>query len=434
MVANESAPEVAALAELDELALARMRAELAEEVTQGLAGSLNLRRTALRLFTLIRPRLADWSAAVLPDDRTGALLVLGGNEAGFSALIPRTAVSGLSLDRVLRSGRTELMHVAVSTASADGVASMIPEETLRDQVADLRPADVVGLGLTARGMTLGALVIVRGQGRRFDDADVAFAERIAARAAIALDSARLYEERGRVAAALADSLRPPTLPEIDGVRLAARYRPAAEHLEIGGDFYDVHGSGDDWLLSLGDVCGKGVEAAALTGRTRQSIRTAAYFERRPALLLGAVNTVLYEPGSDFVTVLCARLRPDPGGDHAKVQLAAAGHPAPIVLRADGRVEEVDASGTATGVAPEIHYDSTTLRLDRGDTMLMYTDGIDEARGPDGFYGVERLLALLPPYAGAAPDVICEAVEQDVIEYLDGRPHDDMALLAVTCGK
>jgi len=216
--------------------------------------------------------------------------------------------------------------------------------------------------------------------------------------------------------------------------LAATYRPAAEHLDIGGDFYDVHGSDDDWLVSLGDVCGKGVEAAVLTDRTRQSIRTAAYFDRRPTAVLGALNSVFYEAGFDrFVTVVCARIRTVPTGGHAEIELAAAGHRAPIVLRANGRVEQVDISGMAVGLRPDTHYRAAAVRLNRGDAMLMFTDGVDEARGDDGFYGVERLTAFLPAYAGASPEVICEAVEENVVEYLDGRSHDDIALFAVTCG-
>ncbi|MEY8016280.1 PP2C family protein-serine/threonine phosphatase [Mycobacterium servetii] len=178
-----------------------------------------------------------------------------------------------------------------------------------------------------------------------------------------------------------------------------------------------------------------MEAAALTGCARQSLRTAAYFDRRPAAVLAALNSVLDESISmPFVTVLCTRVRPNPDGTHADVELATAGHPAPIIVRADGGVEQAEVYGTAAGVVSEMAYGAVSLRLHRGDTMLLFTDGIDEARGDDGQYGTERLHALLPTYAGASPEIICEAVEQDVIEYLDGRRHDDMALLAVTCGR
>jgi serine phosphatase RsbU (regulator of sigma subunit) len=150
-------------------------------------------------------------------------------------------------------------------------------------------------------------------------------------------------------------------------------------------------------------------------------------------VLGALNSVLHgSESTQFVTVLCARLRPHPDGTHALVDLATAGHPAPLVLRADGRVDQVGVYGMAAGLVAEMRYGAVSLRLDHGDTMLMFTDGVDEARGTAGQYGLERLHALLPAYAGAAPEVICEVVEQDVMEYLDGRAHDDMALFAITC--
>ena len=337
------------------------------------------------------------------------------------------------MQRVLRTGATELRHVGMSGDAEADLASMIPHPRLVAEAATMRPADMLAVGLTARGTTIGALVLIRCEGRGFGDSDIAVAERVATSAAMALDSARLYEERGRVASVLQRSLRPASLPEIDGVRMAARYRPAAEHLDVGGDFYDVHGRGEDWLLSLGDVCGKGVEAAALTGRTRQSIRTASYFDCRPQAVLGALNSVLFDEHTrEFVTVVCARIRRDDAG--LAVEVASAGHPAPIVLRSDGRVEQVDVHGTAAGMVAEVEYEPASLHLETGDTMLMFTDGIDEAMGADGFYGLERLLALLPAYAGADPEVVCGAIEQNVLEYLDGRAHDDIALLAVSCGK
>jgi GAF domain-containing protein len=277
-------------AEIDQFALADAGAQMAEEALS-LSGSLNVRRTVLSLITLLRPRLADWATLVMPDSVTGGLVLFGGNDASFSTVVARDSVAGPSLDRVMRTGRTEL-RVAAEAVPADELSSMIPYPELRAEALELCPGAVLGLGLTARGTTLGALVIVRGHGRGFDDDEVAFAERIASRAAMALASARMYEERSLIATELQHRLRPATLPDIDGVRLAVRYRPAAEHIDIGGDFYDVHGSGDDWLVSLGDVCGKGVEAAVLTDRTRQSIRTAAYFDRRPTAVLGALNSFL----------------------------------------------------------------------------------------------------------------------------------------------
>ncbi|AFM18833.1 serine phosphatase RsbU, regulator of sigma subunit [Mycolicibacterium chubuense NBB4] len=409
----------------------RTRTQLAEEIEIGLAGSLNPRRTAMRLLSLLRPEFADWASLVLPDSTTDGLRLHGGDAVGFTAIVARSPRTDTRLERLLRTGNTDLIPLGEKTAAA--LAEMVPLGRLRDEVAVMGDGQLLAVGLNARGATLGALMLARRSG--FDSDDVAFAARIGLRAAMALDSARLYEERTQIAAVLSGALRPPSLPEVENLRLAARYRPAAEHLDIGGDFYDIIGSGSDWLLALGDVSGKGVKAAAVTGRTRQSVRTAAHFDRHPAAVLRALNGALYGLAADqFVTVLCAHVRVAADGGHADVELATAGHQGPIVIRADGRVEQLEMYGTACGMLSDVEYHAVRLRLHRNDTMLMFTDGVEEARGPDGLLGVERLVALLPAYAGAAADVVCEAVEQYVIEHVDGGPHDDIALLAVSCGR
>ncbi|ADB35365.1 protein serine phosphatase with GAF(s) sensor(s) [Kribbella flavida DSM 17836] len=409
----------------------RLRPELAEEVALAMAGSLNLRRTVLQLLTTVRPELADWAVVLLTDLRTGAIRVFGGDDVGASARVSRRTLAGTALERILHTGQSELLHVDIDTPAGDGLATLVPTDRLRQQASALHPVDILGLPLTARGTTLGALIVVRGQGRGYAEQEVVVAEQIAQRAALALDSARLYEERSRIATALQRSLVPPPLPTLPGVDLAARYRAAAEHLDVGGDFYDVYAAGDDLLVTLGDVAGKGVEAAVLTGRARQSLRTAAYFEHRPGPLLSALNAVVYEDRSDrFVTVICARVAVTP--DWLDVELAVAGHTAPFVLRGDGTVSQVEADGTVAGVLPAVEYDTSTVRLRPGDSLLMFTDGVEEARGDDGFYGLDRIAALLSRYAGAGSEVICGALEQDVVEHLNGRSHDDIALLAITC--
>ncbi|GAA1603203.1 PP2C family protein-serine/threonine phosphatase [Kribbella sancticallisti] len=410
------------------------RAEIVEEVGLAMTGSLNLRRCVLQLLTGVQPEIADWAMVVLTNPRTGGLTLLGGEDPSAATKVSRRSVAGQALERILASGRTELLQVTLDDDGADGLATMVPSRTLRDQAAKLRPVDVLGLGLTARGATLGALVMVRGQGRGFTEADVALAEKLAARASLALDSARLYEQRSRVAAALQASLVPGALPVVPGADLAARYRPAIEQLDIGGDFYDVFAAGDEWLAVLGDVCGKGVDAAVLTGRARQSIRTAAHFERQPGALLSAFNTVFASDASDrFITLVCLRLRPADDGRSMDVEIAVAGHSGPVLVRADGRVEQLEIGGTVAGVIPDVDYPTRTVRLEHGDALLLFTDGVEEARGDDGFYGLDRLLRLLSEYAGAGSDAICAAVEQDVVEHLDGRSHDDIALLAISCG-
>lgn len=396
-------------------------------------GSLNLRRTVLNLLSAVQPRLADWAVLAMPDHRTGGLTVYGGANVGFSDVIARSSPTERGLDQVLRTGQRLHRHVGHDMSLAD-IGTRLRHRALAEELAALRPADVLTLALTARGTTLGAFVLARTAGRLFDADTIEEAERVGATAAVALDSARLYEERGQLAAALQRSLRPPKLPQTTGFSVAARYRPAVEHLEVGGDFYDVVGSGDDVVLTLGDVCGKGVDSAALTLQARQTIRTSAHFDRSPDRVLDTLNTVLCEQAvGRFVTTLCARVRGRPDGEWAEADVAAAGHPGPIVVRATGDIEQIEVSGIAAGVKLGVHYHLAAVRLERGDTMLMFTDGVEEARRDERLYGVHRLLELLPAYAGAGGEVICEAVERDVLEYLDGDPHDDMALLAVTCG-
>jgi serine phosphatase RsbU (regulator of sigma subunit) len=414
-MANQSAPGVAH-----------------RDVEIALDGSLNLRRTVLRLLTAVRPALADWAVLAMPDDKTGGLAVHGGTDVAFSAVISRSSASERGLDQVLRTGQ-RLHRYAEHDMSPAEIGTRLRHAGLADELARLRPVDVLTLPLPARGATLGVFVLARTDGRRFDADTIVDAERVATRAAVALDSARLYEERGRLATVLQRTLRPPQLPQLTGFSVAARYRPSVEHLEVGGDFYDVLGSDDDLLVALGDVCGKGVDTAALTLQARQTIRTAAHFDRSPDRVIDALNSVLCgQKVGTFVTALYARVRSGPDGRPAQADIAAAGHPGPILIRADGHVEQVDVSGIAAGVRPGARYRPATVQLHRGDTMLMFTDGVEEARRDERLYGVNRLLEMLSPYAGAGGEVICEAVERDVLEYLDGEPHDDMALLAVTC--
>ncbi|APE15730.1 serine/threonine protein phosphatase [Mycobacterium sp. WY10] len=414
-MANQSAPEVAH-----------------RDVEVALDGSLNLRRTALTLLTAVRPALADWAVLAMPDEPTGGLALHGGTSVTFSAVISRSSASERGIDQVLRTGQRLHRHVDHDMSPAE-IGTRLRHSGLAEELARLRPVDVLTLPLTARGATLGVFVLARTEGRVFDPDTIVEAERVAARAAVALDSARLYEERGRLATVLQRTLRPPQLPQLTGFSVAARYRPAVEHLEVGGDFYDVLGTDDDLLITLGDVCGKGVDTAALTLQARQTIRTATHFDRRPDRVLDALNSVLCDQKvGAFVTALYARVRRGLDGQPAEADIAAAGHPGPMLIRANGHVEQVDVAGIAAGVKRGVPYRPATVQLHCGDTLLMFTDGVEEARREERLYGVPRLLEILPAYAGAGGEVICEAVERDVLEYLDGDPHDDMALLAVTC--
>ena len=413
-----------------EVVLDASRHDLGQILDVELSGSLNLRRTVMRILEVTRSRFADWAVLVTADPRSESLTLYGGGDLGYAATLRRDVSAELLL-RVIESGQHELLSVDQEAAPFDALTALLPVEELRAQAAALRPADVLALPMAARGGTLGALVMVRRSGRGFAPTDVALLGRFADRAALALDSARIYEDHARVARVLEESLRPPGLPVVPGVEIATSFR-AAEHLEIGGDFYDVHGDDGSWLVVLGDVCGKGVDAAVLNSRARQSIRTAARYDRSPGRILSTLNDVLYDDASDkFVTVVCALVSPRDDGS-VLVQVAVAGHPAPLVVRADGEVEQPAVTGRLAGVIRhDDPYEEVGFELLPGDAMVLFSDGIYEAKGPRGLYGMDRLRKVLARYAGSGAVPMCEAIEQDVVEHLGGHGHDDMTALVVS---
>jgi sigma-B regulation protein RsbU (phosphoserine phosphatase) len=250
----------------------------------------------------------------------------------------------------------------------------------------------------------------------------------------AVSAACVYEERATLAATLRDSLVPAPLPEIPGLQLGASYRPAQEATEIGGDFYDVMPRPDgSWAVSIGDVCGKGVDAAVLTGQVRQSLRTASLMTDDPATTLHLVNATMFgADGSTFVTVVYGLLDVSPtDGGMVSVRMATGGHPAPLVMRG-GDVSALPVRGTILGMLPEIDAGTVEVTLGRGDLLLMFTDGAVEARGATGMLGVEPLADLLADSADLTAQAVTERLLQRVMEHLHGWPHDDIALLALRC--
>jgi sigma-B regulation protein RsbU (phosphoserine phosphatase) len=234
----------------------------------------------------------------------------------------------------------------------------------------------------------------------------------------------------QLAQTLQSSLLPPHLPTIPGVEIAAHYEAARDGSDVGGDFYDVFESArNDWSIVIGDVCGKGPEAAALTALVRYTTRAAAIQTRRPRLVLNLVNeAVLRHDDEQFCTVAYVRLRPE--GDGARLTISCAGHPLPLLLRADGSVEKVAEPGRVLGPFSELASVDRVLRLDPGETLLLYTDGVTDARGPDGFFGDERLRAALAACAGSSADDTVKAIERSLRDFHGGRPRDDIAFVVL----
>jgi PAS domain S-box-containing protein len=285
--------------------------------------------------------------------------------------------------------------------------------------------------ILSSGEVVGGLFFGHPEPGLFGDADAWLVEGIASYAAIAIDNARLYEQSYRIATVLQESLLPPTLPAIDGLAVSASYD--AGSTSVGGDFYDVFPLPDDeWAFVIGDMCGQGPEAASRTALARHSVRTAAILERDPSAVLGVLNRALLERNEPdrFCSAVYGRLRHLDDG--VMIELANAGHPAPIVRRADGSIEHLSSAGPVLGVVDAPEFEPLSMRLREGDTLVLYTDGVIEARSPGGaLFGEDALDALV---CSTEPPALAKVIERAVLGFRDSERADDLALLVLTAGQ
>ena len=298
------------------------------------------------------------------------------------------------------------------------------------------PGTVLASPLLSASGSAGALLLIRRPERAgFDPREVELAREFAARAGAALATADLHGEQAHLARVLQTSLLPPELPVVPGVTMAGGYRAAGDTLRIGGDFYEVFPHPRGALFALGDVCGKGVGAAVLTGRVRQSLQTLRLVEQRPLELIHLLNQALFDAPdaarrSQFTTLLLGSLARGPAG--LDFQIAGGGRPAPLLVTADGTVTPVPVGGMPVGALTAARFAETRVHLDPGDLLLAYTDGVTEARGPRDavMFGEARLRAALVSAAGQPPAALIDRVLRAVDDWLDGQAHDDIAMLAV----
>ncbi len=245
----------------------------------------------------------------------------------------------------------------------------------------------------------------------------------------AKERAEQSESRAQaLARTLQATLIPPSPPNLPGLDVSAGYRPAGNGEEVGGDFYDIFQiKTGDWVVALGDVCGKGVDAAVVTALVRYTLRALTVQQDEPSAVLHSLNEVLLAQGTDrFCTVVLARLRLD--GDAWSVTLSAGGHPLPLHLSTGGEVRSVGAPGSLVGVLPKVVFRDTQLRLDPGDLLVMYTDGVTEGRRGEEFYGEQRLhRSVVAHHEAPTP---AERILGDVLEFQQGSARDDIAVVAV----
>jgi PAS domain S-box-containing protein len=402
-----------------------------------LAGSLDYRRTLREVARLAVPRLADCCIVDVVEERGMHQLGLAHVDPGREAQIadlerrypadpadPRSAVG-----KVIRSGTTTLVE-DVTDRFFD---TMTRDEAHRRGVHELGMRSLIIAPLIARGRTLGAITLIQDvSDRRYARQDLAAAQGLADRAAVAIDNARLYARQSEIARTLQAGLLPDRLPALPDVEIAAAYQAAGEGTDVGGDFYDVwETGGGGFAIAIGDVSGKGPQAAAVTALARHTIRVASLHEPTPSRVLGVLNEELrrYVPEPGFCTALYAHLRPAEAG--FAVTLGCGGHPLPLVRRADGRVEELGRPGTLLGVREQVTIQDVECLLRPGEVLLAFTDGLVEHRRDGELFGEVRLAELLAE-RGGDPELgrVVAAIEGAVLAFGSGPSQDDVAVLAV----
>jgi integral membrane sensor domain MASE1 len=250
-------------------------------------------------------------------------------------------------------------------------------------------------------------------------------------AAVTRERARAERDARRMAMTLQDSLLAPELPRLPRVETAAYYRAAGRDERVGGDFYDLFQAEDgSWSLVVGDVCGKGTRAASLTALARYTLRAVAARDGTPSGVLRLLNeAIIWQRGGEaLASVAYARL--EPGSAPVRLTVASAGHPLPIVIRANGRVEQVGRPGTMLGVeaVPALH--DAVAELGPGDVMVLYTDGLTDAFAPRKIVSPEELLEVLAGCAGCSPMEVLDRIEERLLAGSRSTPRDDVAIVAV----
>lgn len=357
--------------------------------------------------------------------------VAAASDPAIAAEVERMAVrSPLRLDGespVARALKEDAPYV-IEQPSAGADDASAPDDDFRVLMRGSGYRSAAVFPMVARGRTHGAISFLSSDSRfQRGPNHLAILGDLAARAAIAYDNARLYAERARVADTLRRSLMPAELPAVPGIELASFFRPMGAGEEVGGDFFDVFARERHCWLVVGDVCGKGAEAAALTGFLRHTTMAYAREASSPAWVLAQVNQAMLEQdfGGRFATMLLAHVKAL--GTRMEVRMAIAGHPPALLAREAGSVAEVGRSGTLLGVFADPAIHDATVLLEPGDMLVLYTDGLVDAHAPGRRVGAGELVEQL-----ARSSATCA---QDAVEALlslvdvDRGVRDDIAILA-----
>ncbi|MFI6740254.1 PP2C family protein-serine/threonine phosphatase [Nonomuraea sp. NPDC050451] len=368
-----------------------------------LAGTLDPDMVPAIIAQVVVPRLSSW-CAVYTSDNSGPMRLV------YLWHADEARIDGL---------RDQLAEMDVDAADARVTSTV-----------HLADSQVLAVPLMARGRGLGMMCL--GRPDRFPDDVIQFAEDIGRRAALAMDNARLYAQQAAANRALQRSLLPPNEPEVPGLDYGVIYEPAGETNEVGGDFYDLFKAGDDsWRFAIGDVCGTGPEAAAVTGLARHTLRLLAREGYGVAAVLGRLNQAILEEGerARFLTLLHGDITPVSTG--LEVRLVSAGHPEALRLRPSGKVEAVTTPQSLLGVFHEVMFEADTVHLEHGDVLLAVTDGVTERRSGGRLLDDDGGLAkLLAECAGLSARAVAERIRRGAAEFASEPSQDDLAIVVL----
>jgi phosphoserine phosphatase RsbU/P len=380
------------------------------EASELLAQSLEVDLTIALIPRLIVPRLGQWCGVYMTDE-------WGDPQLAAAAHSNESAIGDLLTDLAL--------------PGPEGPQARLREALRGLQVPLPAPVDGFALPLIARGQRLGALAVGRHLDHRQDPQELAIIEDVARRAALAVDNARIHAERRRVAETLQQSLLPPALPAVAGIAFGAEYVPTLGDADVGGDFYDVVPMPDGrWLVVVGDVSGKGVQAAAVTGLVRDVIRVLIRDGRPLPEMLRRINETLVERGGGRYCTLAMAAVGVGEENRLDINLHLAGHDKPVLLGTDGMARFVGAPGTALGLLPKVSTPSASVPMRPGDTLVFYTDGVTERRRGEELFGLDRLREAVGPLAGYAADVVAARLRAAALGFSTEPPRDDIAILAL----
>ncbi|MCI2237816.1 SpoIIE family protein phosphatase, partial [Paenibacillus sp. TRM 82003] len=414
------------------------RLELLATVSADLVATLDADAAVARLARHVVPALARWAVVTLVDD-SGALRDIGSWHADpdlreLTDRYRRVRQAGLAAEAPLRRSQARQGAVVIESRAAERLSSVLSDEA-RELLLQLAPESAYVMPLRARGRLLGMMSLFRSaEDGPLSADDLATAVQVADRAGLALDNASLYARQQHVAEGLQRSLLSAPV-EPDHLEVRVRYRPAARAVQVGGDWYDSFLQPDgDTVLVIGDVMGHDVDAAAAMSQVRNLLRGIAYSSGgSPAAVLATLDAAMRGLAvATTATAVVARLEQtadERARGVTRLRWSNAGHPPPVLLRRDGTVSDLDGEepDLLLGIAPHLSRRDEQVELERGSTVLLFTDGLVERRGQDIDEGLDLLREVVAELAGARLDDLCDGI---LDRLLPPEPEDDVALVAV----